>query len=138
MRINLQSLFLAPALLAAAALTVQPSAAWAARSGSTVHIPFQFEVAGQTYPAGDYHVHAGNLDNTVALESYSHTFVCIIGPGDADPADQRTVLKFDVLGARHLLRSIQYRSMSTYQLDKKALKHMKEAIPAPEESVVGE
>jgi hypothetical protein len=138
MRINLRSLVLAPALLAAATLAIQPAAAWAARSGSTVHIPFEFEVAGQTYPAGEYHVHVGSLYNTVALENSTHTFVWIIGPGDANPTDQRTVLKFDVLGARHLLRSIQYRAMSTNQLDKKALKQMKEAIPAPEQSVVGE
>jgi hypothetical protein len=138
MRINLHSLVLAPAMLAVAALTVQPSTAWAARSGSTVHIPFQFEVAGQTYPAGEYHVHIGTLYNTVALEDGLHTLVWIVGPGDANPTDQRTILKFDVLGARRLLRSIQYRAMSTSQLDKKELKEMKEAIPAPEQSVVGE
>lgn len=138
MRFNLRSIVLAPAMLATAALAIQPSTAWAARSGSTVHIPFEFEVAGQAYPAGVYHVHVGTLYNTVALENGSHTFVWIIGPGDANPADQRTILKFDVLGERHLLRSIQYRAMSTSRLDKKELKDIKEAIPAPEQSVVGE
>jgi len=138
MRINFRSLVLASAMLAAGILAVQPSTAWAARSGSAVHIPFQFEVAGHTYPAGDYRVHVGTLDDSVALESYAHTFVWIIGPGDANPADQRTILKFDILGERHLLRSVQYRSMTTNQLDKKALKNLKEAIPAPEQIVAGE
>lgn len=137
MRINLHSMILAPAMVAAAALLLHPSTAAAARPGSTVHIPFDFIVGGQTCPAGDYRVHVGTLYNTVALEGTSHTFVWMIGPGDADPADHRTILKFDVLGGRHLLRSIQYWSMSTSQLDKKELKNMKEAIPPPEQSVVG-
>lgn len=138
MRINFRSLVLSSAMLAAGVLAVQPSTARAARLESAVHIPFQFEVAGHTYPAGDYSIHVGALNNTVALESYSHAFVWIVGPGDANPADQRTLLKFDVLGARHLLRSVQYRSMTTNQLDKKALKNLKEALPAPEQTVVGE
>jgi hypothetical protein len=139
MRINLRSLVLAPALLATAALTLQPSIASAARTGSKVQIPFEFEVAGQIYPAGVYKVHIGTLYNTVALEGDAHTFVWIVGPGDANPTDERTILKFDVLGPRHLLRSVQYRAMSTSQLDKKELKESKEAIPAPEQSsVVGE
>ncbi len=138
MRINLHSRVLAPAVLAVAALAVQPSTARAARSGSAVHIPFEFEVAGQTYPAGEYKIHIGSLGNTVALESYLHTFVWIVGPGDPNPADQRTILTFDVLGTRHLLRSIQYHAMSTNQLDKKALKEIKEDIRPPEQSVVGQ
>lgn len=138
MNINLRSVVMASAMVAVAALTVQPSAAWAARSANTLHVPFQFEIAGQVYPAGDYRVHLGNLDNTVALEGNSHTFIWIVGPGDANPTDQRTILTFDVVGARHLLHSVQYRAMTTIQLDKKALKDLKETIPTPEESVVGE
>ncbi|HLI03739.1 MAG TPA: hypothetical protein VKU93_05650 [Terracidiphilus sp.] len=138
MRIDLHSLILAPAMLAAATFAVHPAAAWAARPGSAVHIPFEFEVAGQTYPAGEYKVRPGSLGNTVALESYLHTFVWIAGPGDANPADQRTILTFDVLGSRHLLRSVQYHAMSTNQLDKKALKQMKEDIRPQEQSVAGQ
>ena len=124
MRINLPSLFLAPAVLAAAAFTSQPAFAAGA---ATAHIPFDFVASGKALPAGDYMVHPGSISNTVALENPNLAMVWILGPGSPNPSDHRIVLTFDRVGQKHVLRTVQYGPMITNRLDKKYLKQVTES-----------
>jgi len=130
MRINiLQSLFLAPALLVAAALTAQPALA-----ATRVNIPFNFVAAGTACPAGIYTVAEAIYGNTLRLQGAARSFVWIAGPGAPSPADQRVILSFDRVGSTHLLRTVQYGAIVTSRLDKK----VREAIPEPEQTVAGQ
>ena len=117
MRSKIFSLILAPALLAAVALTAHP-----AQAEANVKVPFSFTVAGQTCPAGLYIVHQQQygdfvvLTSTKTLRSYTWT----LGPGNPAPTDTRVILKFDESGNGYILRSIQYGSMVTSRLDGKS------------------
>lgn len=130
MRINiLHSLFLAPAMLVAAALTAQPALA-----ASRVNVPFDFVAAGTACPAGVYTVAQDNTGTTVRLIGPTHSFVWIAGPGVPSPTDERAILTFDRAGSLHMLRSVQYGAFITGRLDKK----LREAIPVPEQAVSGQ
>jgi len=128
MRIAVHALFLAPAVLAAAALVVQP-----AMAASRVNVPFNFIAAGQNCPAGSYLVTQDNNGATIKLEGPAHSFAWIATPGDPSPTDRRVILTFDEVGSTHMLRSVQYGAMITNRLDKK----LKKAIPVPERAVAG-
>jgi len=112
---------LAPAVLAAAVLATS-----SATAETTVKVPFKFTAGNQVCPAGYYTVHHDETGNFVTLtgKSTSHTFTYIVGPGAADPADTKVALKFDDLSGTHVLQSIQYGSLVTSRLDKKALREM--------------
>jgi hypothetical protein len=69
------------------------------------------------------HDETGNFV-TLSSKGTSQTFTYILGPGDADPAATAVALKFDNLGGAHVLQSIQYGSLVTSRLDKKALREM--------------
>ena len=130
MRINvLYSLLLAPALLAAIALTAQPAVA-----ASRVNIPFNFVAAGTACPAGVYIVTEENYGTTLRLKGLTHSFVWITGPAAPSPSDHRAILNFDRVGSTHLLRTVQYGAMITSRLDG----NVKEAIPTPEQAVTGQ
>lgn len=130
MRINiLQSLFLAPAVLVAAALTAQPALA-----ATRVNIPFNFVAAGTACPAGIYTVDEANYGNALRLQGATQSLVWIAGPGAPSPAGQRVILSFDRVGSAHLLRTVQVGNIVTSRLDK----NVREAIPAPEQTVVGQ
>ncbi|MFP5204886.1 MAG: hypothetical protein ACLGP3_12055 [Acidobacteriota bacterium] len=130
MRINvLHSLLLAPALLAAIALTAQPALA-----ASRVNVPFNFVAAGTACPAGIYLVREDYSGNTVRLIGSTRSFIWLAGPGNPSPTDARAILNFDKIGSTHLLRSVQYGGKITSRLDRKE----KEAIPAPEQAVTGQ
>jgi hypothetical protein len=116
MRINLYSLVLAPAVLAAAAFTAQPAQA---ATTYQVHVPFNFVASGKTLPAGDYVIRKGDRSYTVALENTNVGLSWMLGPGDPKPTDQRVILTFDKVGERHMLRTVQVGSMITPRLDKK-------------------
>ncbi len=116
MRLSLHSLVLAPALLAAAALTPQPA------SAAVLHVPFAFTVAGQAMPAGEYSVTRDTRGSIVTLTSPSgkESFSWLIGAGDPDPGATGVVLRFDPTDAGYTLRSVQYNAMITARLDKKS------------------
>ena len=114
MQNTLRSLILASVALAAVAFTAN-----SAMAASTVNVPFSFKVDGKVWPAGHYMIKADDLANSVELQGKSQGFKCVIHPGDAGPNDQRVILKFDRVGSEHILRSMQYGSLTTSQLDKK-------------------
>ena len=111
-------LALAPAVIIAAAF-----ASHAVAETTTIPVPFTFNVAGETFPAGDYTIHHDDGDNfvTLAPKGSSQSFSSIVGPGAPSPWANKITLKFDLVGQTHLLQSIQYGTMITGQLDKKAL-----------------
>ena len=129
MRFSMSSLTLASALLAAVAFTSKP-----AMAAATLHVPFDFVASGQICPAGDYMVRAASLGNTVSLQCPSGKLFWLIGPGSANPGDQRIVLTFDKDHQNYLLRTVQYGSRVTNRLDKPG----RETIPAAEQIVGGE
>jgi hypothetical protein len=116
MRINLPTMILAPAVLAAVAFTALPVLA---NSNSTVRIPFDFMVGNKTLPAGDYLVRQGDHTNFVALQGKNGTMEWLVGPGKPNPGDERVVLTFDTIGQEHMLRTVQYGPMVTKRLDGK-------------------
>lgn len=117
MRSILGKLILAPVVMAAVAL-----AANTASAETAVKVPFNFTVAGNSFPAGAYTLQKDVRGDTVTLKNkntaQSYTF--LIGPGDAAPTDSNVTLKFDEVGAGHALRSIQYGAQITGRLDRGA------------------
>lgn len=130
MRINLHSLVMAPAVLAAAAFIAQPAMA----ESHVVNIPFSFTAAGKTCPAGRYTVNSDDLQATVSLAGQKRDFVWLLVPGDNTITDQRVVLTFDTYNGNHQLRSISYGTQTTNSLDRKH----SETIPAAEQIAIGE
>ena len=112
----LRNFVLAPAVVAAAALATNTAMA------ATVKVPFNFTVAGKKLPAGYYSVRREVSQNMVTLRSYEtpQSFTWVLAPGDPAPTDTGMVLRFDVRGEAHTLRSVQCGPLITSRLDKKA------------------
>ncbi|KAA6463245.1 hypothetical protein DYQ86_07985 [Acidobacteria bacterium AB60] len=123
MRLNLHSLILAPAILAAAAVTTQTA------SAAVLHVPFSFTVSGKALPAGEYRVNGDLRGNFVTLTTPDgkQSFNWMIVPGEPAPGSQGVVLKFDPTAEGYALHSIQYNALATPQLDKK--QHLNEDRP---------
>src|ERR1700756_3083435 len=115
MQLNLRSLLLAPALLAATAFTPQPA------SAAVLHVPFAFTVSGHTLPAGEYTVNRDLHGSYVTLKSADGTqsFNWMISPGDPDPNSSTVAMRFDVTDSGYTLQSVQYGGMIPRKLDKK-------------------
>lgn len=113
---TLRKFFLAPAVVATAALASQT-----ARASQLVNVPFSFTVAGKTCPASLYSVQRGLTGSMVLLRSMdsSCNFVWVAGPGEPAPTDTRVILRFDEMGENHALQSVQYGSLITSRLDHK-------------------
>lgn len=131
MRIILNKFVLAPVVLAAAAL-----AANSAMAEASVNVPFNFTVGGKSFPAGSYSVIEDTVHNNVILWSKHApvSFTSLIGAGDPAPTDSKVILKFDELGDRFALQSIQYNSLITPRLDK----HVKNAEHTPVRMIEGQ
>ncbi|MFC5865607.1 hypothetical protein ACFPT7_25095 [Acidicapsa dinghuensis] len=116
MRITFNKFVLAPVILATAAL-----AATSAMAEARVNVPFNFTVGGKAFPAGQYSVIEDSTHNSVILwaKKAPVSFTSLIGAGDPAPTDSKVILKFDHLGDRFALQSIQYRSLITPRLDKR-------------------
>jgi hypothetical protein len=111
---------LVPALILASAFAVSPAVA----ETTSVKVPFSFEVAGKTFPAGDYWLHRDDQSDAVTLTAKSaprYFTSCLIGPGSPNPWQYKVALNFDTVGQTHLLQSIQYGTLISGRLDKKAL-----------------
>jgi hypothetical protein len=108
-----------PALIMAAAFAVSPAVA----ETTSVKVPFSFNVAGEAFPAGDYWIQRDDLGDSVTLaaKGSSQHFTSLIGPGAPPPWEHKVALNFDLVGKTHLLESIQYGTLITGRLDKKAL-----------------
>ena len=116
MRLSIRSLVLAPALMAAAAVTPQIA------SAAVLHVPFAFTVQGQNLPAGEYTVtrdSSGSIVTLVVAENQK-SFKWQVTPGDAAPGTQGVIMRFDRSNAGYELRSIQYNALITSQLDKRS------------------
>ena len=117
MRSKLHTVLASAALMAAAVLATN-----SAMAETTLKVPFSFTVAGKMCPAGHYTVKENAIGSYVTLtnEDSSRVFMWVLGPGAPDYKSGEVVLKFDVAGQTHLLRSVQFGSMTTPVLDKNA------------------
>jgi len=115
MRFTLRSLFLAPVVMAAAALATNTAMA----ETKTLKVPFSFTVAGKTCPAGYYSVQKDLTKGLVTLQSQDgkESFMWTLSPGDAEPNDTAVKLKFDEVGDAHFLREVQYGYLAASKLD---------------------
>lgn len=126
MRLNLHSLILAPALLAAAAITPQTA------SAAVLHVPFAFTVSGQVLPAGNYTVDRDLNMGYVTLKTADakQSFTWMIAPGEPAPNAVGVIMRFDNTDSGYVLRNIQYNAQITTRLDKKH--HQNEDRPVHE------
>jgi|ERR1035437_650289 hypothetical protein len=115
MRFNFPTLILAPVVMAAAALTIQP--AWA--ESRTLTIPFEFSVGKKLLPAGPYTVERDNKGSFLKLQSkdMSQTFLWAALPSAIKTG--RVVLRFEEEGQKHTLQSVQYGVLQTPELVKR-------------------
>jgi hypothetical protein len=118
MRSKLFTSILVPAILAVTALVAMPASA----QTKTLKVPFNFTVAGQICPAGEYSVQWYSRLNLVQLESKdaSQTFSWVARSAPAN--EGRVTLKFDQDGANHTLESVQFGPVITAKLVETASK----------------
>ncbi|MES2221104.1 MAG: hypothetical protein V4587_09080 [Acidobacteriota bacterium] len=118
MRSTLHTILASAALMAAAVLATN-----SAQAETTLKVPFSFTVAGKICPAGHYTVKENAIGSYLTLtnEDSSRVFTWLLLPSSPDYKSGDVVLKFDVAGKTHLLRSVQIGSMTTSVLDKNAV-----------------
>ena len=119
MRVALKSLLLSSAAFCA-------TAGFAANL-ARVDVPFSFTAKGNSYPAGMYDVKLDGNSGFVTLASrvdLTKQISWTVGP--AEPAYKSAVVTFDQTGADHALKTIQFGSRITPNLDK----HPKQGISA--------
>jgi hypothetical protein len=113
-------------VLSSAALCA--TAAFAAEQ-KTVVVPFGFVANNHAYQAGAYTVSIDNTRSFVTLSEVGKStqpLMWIVGAGAADPIHSKVSLTFDVTESGKVLRTIQYQTLTTPNLDKK-LKHTVES-----------
>ena len=115
MKHTLRTFVMASVAVAAIAFTAN-----SAMAESRINVPFEFKVGGKTLPSGQYVVEKSLNSSVVKLSSTDgrHSYTWLLEPGDAAPTATAVILKFDGQGDASYLRSIQYGSQSTPQLDK--------------------
>jgi hypothetical protein len=118
MRSILRKLALTSVALAAVALAANTAMA----AESRVNVPFNFTVAGKICPAGAYSVIEDTGRGMVTLRSVdaSRSFTWLLRAGEPAPTDTNVTLRFDEQAQGYTLQSVQYRSLITPKLDKKA------------------
>ena len=128
MRNTFSKFILAPAIMAAAALATIPAMA----ETTTVNVPFNFNVAGKTLPAGFYSVQHDAAGNFVKLQSQqtSQSFVWSAAP--SGEKGNWVSLKFDRQGDTFTLHSVKAGPMVTSRLDKKTAASERMSINAGE------
>jgi hypothetical protein len=114
MRNTFSKFILAPAIMAAAALATIPAMA----ETTTINVPFSFNVAGKTLPAGAYSVEHDSASNFVRLRSQqtAQSFIWTASPS-AEKGNWVS-LKFDRQGNTFTLNSVKAGPMITPRLDK--------------------
>jgi hypothetical protein len=114
MRSILRKMILASAFGAAVAL-----AGNSAMAATRVDVPFNFQVAGATLPAGAYHLIHEPTSAFVTLRSVdtSKSYTWLLTPGPSETS-KKIALKFDDRNGTHVLESVQYGSKVTPRLDK--------------------
>jgi hypothetical protein len=106
-------------VLSSAALCT--TAAFAAEQ-KKVEVPFSFVAKNHAYQAGSYTVTVDWTKSLVTLNEIgkpSQPLMWIMVPGETDPSHPKVRLTFDVTGSDHVLRTIQYETFITPNLDAK-------------------
>ena len=115
MRLNLRTLVLSSAALCS-------TAAFAANE-VRVNVPFDFVAKNHTYQAGAYKVLIEPEHSVVTLrkvEDPGQSGTWLIGPGDSQGPTPKVRLTFDGIGQSMVLRTIQYGSLTTRNLDEQS------------------
>jgi hypothetical protein len=117
MQIKFTTSILAPAIMAAAALATIPAVAETAN----VKVPFNFTVAGQNLPAGNYSVQRDSPGNFIRLQSRqsSQSFAWIASASASSQKTAAASLIFDRDGQKYTLQSVQAGPLVTPRLDHK-------------------
>ncbi len=107
-------------VLAAAVPAVVALAANTANAENKVNVPFSFQVAGKTLPAGSYNVSHDSTNAFVTLRDANSTksFTWLLTPGLPEGATKKIALRFDDSNGGHVLQAIQYESLITPRIDK--------------------
>jgi hypothetical protein len=106
-------------VLSSAALCT--TAAFAAEQ-KRVEVPFSFVAKNHAYQAGSYAIGLDQEMSVVTLRSIggsSQSLMWITAPGAGDPSHPKVSLTFDVSGQQHVLRTIQFGTFATPNLNKK-------------------
>jgi hypothetical protein len=114
MRLSFRTLVLSSAALCT-------TAAFAAEQ-KRVEVPFSFVAKHHTYEAGSYAVGVDWQRSMVTLSEIgkpSQPLTWIILPSAVDPRHMDVSLIFDMSAGEHVLRTIQYESFATPNLDSK-------------------
>jgi hypothetical protein len=122
MKFNLRNLVLSSAALCA-------TTAFAATQ-TRLDVPFDFTVKNHAYHAGSYRVEidpSSSMLKLSNLDELSQQMIWIGTPAVNDSSEPKVRLTFDVVGAQHMLRTIQYGGVITPNLDKRP-KHSVEGI----------
>ncbi len=87
-----------------------------------VEVPFAFVARNHAYQAGAYVISINDARSFVTLREIgksSQPLTWIVFPGDTDPSHRKVSLTFDVTQSGNVLRTIQYQSLVTPNLNKK-------------------
>ena len=111
MRLLKNTSFIAAALVAAFGVTSLGA------SAQSFHVPFQFEAAGKTLPAGDYEISRDLRGDFVNLISRDHasSYTFVLHPGEE--GHHGVSLLFDRNGSAYELNSIAVDGKATGKLD---------------------
>jgi len=127
MRFSLRNIVLSSAALCA-------TTAFAANQ-TRLDVPFNFTIKNHSYQAGSYKIELERDKSSLKLSSATEpvqSLMWIVGPGNSEPGHTTVRLTFDVIGQDHILRTIQYGSLTTPNLDK----HPKQKVEGT--NIVGE
>jgi hypothetical protein len=87
-----------------------------------VEVPFAFVARNHAYQAGAYAISIDSTRSFVTLSEIgkaSQPQTWLVFPGDTDPSHRKISLTFDVTQSGKVLRTIQYQSLVTPNLNKK-------------------
>jgi hypothetical protein len=118
------------AIFATAAICA--TAAFAA-DRTVVDIPFNFVSQGMSFPAGRYAATMDSNQNVLELSNLYHPKVSAhwtARPAEFIPGAEKLTLKFDDLGQRHTLRTMQLGPRITSRLDAPGRRHNAGSIAA--------
>jgi hypothetical protein len=106
-------------IMAAVVVTTGALGGHIAKAETTLNVPFNFTVSGQTMPAGVYTVQQDTFHNVVVLRNKAATksFSYALRPGDAAPSEVHVALRFEANGGSHVLRGIQFGGKATSRLE---------------------
>jgi hypothetical protein len=87
-----------------------------------VEVPFAFVARNHVYQAGAYAISLDDTKSFVTLREIGNTsqpLTWLVRPGDTDPSHPKVSLTFDVTQSGNVLKTIQYQTLVTPNLNKK-------------------